>query len=220
MGGRVATRENGSVRPGQVNCKGRAVTESDWRSSTDVAAMLECLRDKGVSDRRLRLFGVACCRRIWHLLTDDRSRNAVEVAERYADGAVSLSSVRRAFFDALDAPAADANRIDHTAAGFPQSEGAYFAALAAAVCAESFGCEAALRASRCILKGCGGTVTPYVALLHDIFGDPFPPPPSPRRGAPRLPWRSRPGPTRRGTSASFRFWGTPCRMPGVRRRAS
>src|SRR4029079_8795908 len=62
-------------------------TESDWLSSTDPQPMLQWLQGSGqASDRKLRLFRVACCRSVWHLMTDDRSRALVEVVEAVTDG--------------------------------------------------------------------------------------------------------------------------------------
>lgn len=67
--------------------KGQPVTEAEWLVATDTSRMLRHLRRRA-SDRKRRLFIAACCRRIWDLLDED-GRGAVEVAERYADGAAT-----------------------------------------------------------------------------------------------------------------------------------
>ena len=58
-------------------------------------------------DKLARLFACWCVRQVWHLLTDDRSRTAVEVAERYAVGDATRDALNAAAYAAADA-AADA----------------------------------------------------------------------------------------------------------------
>jgi hypothetical protein len=70
----------------------------------------------GVMDERTtRRFACWCVRHVWHLLTDERSRRAVEVAEAYADGratggdlAAGWAAARAAERDAARAMARDA----------------------------------------------------------------------------------------------------------------
>ena len=73
------------------------MTEREWRASEDPREMLQGLGHP-LSKRKSRLLICACCRRVWDLLTDERSRKAVEVAERRAEARASdadLTAARR-----------------------------------------------------------------------------------------------------------------------------
>src|SRR5262245_24147657 len=56
------------------------MTSEEWLACTDPVSMLLAIRDI-VSDRKMRLFAIACCRRIWDRITDPSCRAAVEFAE-------------------------------------------------------------------------------------------------------------------------------------------
>ncbi len=60
------------------------MTEAEWLSCTDPGAMLDFAAG-WLSERKLRLFACACCRRLWHLFSERGSRDAVAAAERLAD---------------------------------------------------------------------------------------------------------------------------------------
>lgn len=69
------------------------MTENQWLVCTDPITMLEVLRGKA-SERKLRLFAVACCRKVHHLLVAETSE-ALEVAERVAEALADSEERRR-----------------------------------------------------------------------------------------------------------------------------
>ena len=74
------------------------MAETQWLTCPDPSPMLAFLGSRA-SERKLSLFTAACLRRLWPLLTDDRSRAAVETMDRSADGLacrVERAAARRA----------------------------------------------------------------------------------------------------------------------------
>jgi hypothetical protein len=72
------------------------MTEGEWLGCTDPTPMLEYLRTQHTaSERKLRLFAAACCRRVWDWL-GEKSRRAVEVLERYLDGVATAADLHLA----------------------------------------------------------------------------------------------------------------------------
>jgi hypothetical protein len=73
----------------------KPMSEGRWLDGLDPEPMLEALHGQ-ISPRKLRLIACAACRYVWSYLGDERTRNAVEVAERFADGMESAETLAHA----------------------------------------------------------------------------------------------------------------------------
>jgi len=60
------------------------MAEAEWLTCTSAAVMPDCVKG-GVSDRKMRLFAVACSRQLWHSVVC-RGQSALEIAELDAGG--------------------------------------------------------------------------------------------------------------------------------------
>ena len=118
----------GACDNGAEWAKGRASLRETWETCERTDWMIWALRRIGFrDDRKYRLFACACVRgtpladgrTLWDLLTDQRSRNAVEVAERYAEGKASEEERQEARVGAADAADAAA------AAAYAAADAAY-----------------------------------------------------------------------------------------------
>lgn len=104
------------------------MTEAEWLACEDPGGMLEFLRGKA-SNRKLRLFGCACCWRVRHLLQMDAAWRIVDVALGFADCEVDAAMLREANDDANYADLYD--RYEGTGAGVQLSRLAFDAIIAA-----------------------------------------------------------------------------------------
>jgi hypothetical protein len=137
------------------------MTETEWLACRDPEPMLAWLQGRA-SDRKLRLFACGCGRRVWHLMTDPRSRQAVGVAEADADrplGGGELDNAWRFGRVAADSAARD----------FDAAWSAAVAALAATYSpAWNAACDSAERAARA-----DNQPAALADLLRCIVGNPF-----------------------------------------------
>jgi hypothetical protein len=158
------------------------MTEAEWLVCEDPGEMLRHAHrqrhaDKSFSGRKLRLLTCGCCRRVWHLLCDPRSREAVESAERYADDPRG----RRPLQKARNAAVSAARAVKDAAPGltkcewvggraqFPDASAVWAAEAAAEVAKSADELDGAFR----VLDA----VAPWfaVALLRCVFGNLFRP---------------------------------------------
>src|SRR5215204_3342194 len=91
------------------------MTEAEWLACEEPMPVLKFLRGKA-TERKLRLFCVACCRRHGHIHSDERSRTAVGVGELLADGLTTEPERAAAEYNARQAThtAVLARQSDHT----------------------------------------------------------------------------------------------------------
>jgi hypothetical protein len=156
------------------------MTESDWLAATEPTPLLEFLRHSGMlTERKAQLFAAACCRGIWHLLADPRSRRAVEVAEQFAEGRVGNEEVMAAWGPAWEAAneALEAKPIVEQASATNPWDTAPAAQAAGNALAghPAAAADAALAAVLYSAEGADERAADQerlrqAALLHDLFG--------------------------------------------------
>lgn len=159
------------------------MSEDEWLTCADPWMLLNHFRGSlRQRSRKLRLVAAACCRRIWRVLSDERSRRVVEIAERFADGAADGQELQAA---------SDVSHAAHRDAFRLKGKIGASAEWAAAFSADQRPFFAATRAANFAWVAMGDPVTEpgpekaaQAKLIREIFGNPF------RPVAVNLAWRT------------------------------
>jgi hypothetical protein len=140
------------------------MTEAEWLTCDKPAPMLAFARGSA-SARKLRLFSCACCRRVAHLMPDNRSLLALNVAERVADGLADAAEWQRALGMLRGVP--------HDHSQWSLAEDAYAAAERGA----SYTASAVRSATKPLRRYQASRFeeAAQAVLLCDILGNPFRP---------------------------------------------
>jgi hypothetical protein len=88
---------------GKTKADDETVTILQILDSNGLDDALWCLRAVEGRDKEIRLYAVWCARQVQHLMTDERSLDALDVAEAYANGTATkaqLDAARDASWDA------------------------------------------------------------------------------------------------------------------------
>jgi hypothetical protein len=146
------------------------VTEAQWRRCADPVPMFPVLSGL-TTGRKLRLFAAACCRRIAHVLPDERILRALDAAERLADGTIDPSE----WADA-EARAKEVRRGIH-----PLLDAQQWNAVVASVIAVSHAScpdhelQLAANTSAAARRAVQAEPATHAHLVREVFGDPVRP---------------------------------------------
>lgn len=164
------------------------MTEKEWLKETSRPQwMADFLGDSGLprtkaGRRKLRLFACACCRVTWDILPDDRLRDAVETAERFADGLAKKDELAAA------RSAVDWMRDDSGPFGRARAGGRVAVDMAAAATEpQAYSAAFSMTATEAPLGGrmrAAAAESYLCGLLRCVFGNPF------RPAAVERSWRS------------------------------
>ena len=142
---------------------GPITTEQDWLNSADLEEMSRVLDESNYNSRRWQLFACACCWRILPML-DERSRKAVAIAERHAEGLADAEEVE------------DARHLAHSAVLTIWQPGTS-ASLASAAMAAHYAIVLPQRsyhyAARATGSGEEAERQVQADLLRDVFANPY-----------------------------------------------